>query len=435
MREGTLALTERDRERLWVLKAKQAGRLRTKEASERLGVTRRHVRRLVRDLRRRGDRAIVHGLRGRQGNRVTARRVRAKVLQLQAKLYADYGPTLLAERLSERHGIELSPETLRLWLIAEGRWKRRRRRRGQHPWRERRARFGELIQHDTSIHDWFEGRGDKAVLVASIDDATGRMWGRFAGGDTVHANLEVIQGWVKRHGRPLALYVDRHMHFSVADEQGVPRSDTTQIGRALGELDIEMISARTPQAKGRIERAFRTLQDRLVKGLRERKVRTVEEANAYLEEEYWKDHNERFTHAPRDGHDAHRPVLAAQRRRLRAIFSVREERKVAVNMTIQYHGRRFLVETKSRVGLRVGDKVDIAEDARGGLRVLYKGRDIPFREVEVDGQNKPRKKTRRLPLAAQTPGRSWTPAKYHPWRQKGRFPSTDSRNAAVASTK
>ena len=126
MSEGTLALTERDRERLWVLKAKQAGRLRTKEASERLGVTRRHVRRLVRDLRRRGDRAIVHGLRGRQGNRVTARRVRAKVLQLQAKLYADYGPTLLAERLSERHGIELSPETLRLWLIAEGRWKRRR---------------------------------------------------------------------------------------------------------------------------------------------------------------------------------------------------------------------------------------------------------------------------------------------------------------------
>lgn len=435
MSEATLALTERDRERLWVLKAKQTGRLRTKEAAERLGVTPRQVQRLVKGMGRRGDVVAVHGLRGKPGNRGTSRKVKAKVLQLQAKHYADYGPTLLAERLSERHGIELSPETLRLWLMAEGRWRLQRRRRGKHPWRERRARFGELIQHDTSIHDWFEGRGERAVLVASIDDATGRLWGRFASGDTVHANLAVIQGWVKRHGRPLDFYVDRHTHFSIADEEGVQRSDTTQIGRALEELEIGMISARSPQAKGRIERAFRTLQDRLVKSLRERKVGTIEEANAYLEEEYWKDHNQRFVHAPRDSHDAHRPVQTTHRRRWRAIFSVREERKVAVNMTIRYHGRRFLVETKSRVGLRVGDKVDIAEDAQGGLRVLYKARDIRFREVEVDRQNKPRKKTKRLPLAAQTPGRTWKPAKYHPWRQKGKFPSKGSRNAAVASAK
>lgn len=435
MDEGTLALKERDRERLWVLRAKQAGRLRTKEAAERLGVTPRQVQRLVKALAQRGDVVAVHGLRDRSGNRAAAGKLRARVLQLQARHYPDYGPTLLAERLAERHGIELSRETLRQWLLAEGRWKARRRRRDLHPWRERRARFGELIQHDTSIHDWFEGRGEKAVLVASIDDATGRMWGRFASGDTVHANLEVIRGWVKLHGRPLAFYVDRHMHFSVADEDGVQRSDTTQIGRALEELGIEMISARSPQAKGRIERAFRTLQDRLLKGLREHKVRTVEAANTFLEEEYWAHHNTRFVHAPRDDHDAHRPVLASQRRHWRAIFSVREERKVASNMTIQYYQRRFLVETSSRIGLRVGDKVDVAKDAQGGLRVLYKGRDVRFQEVEVDRQNKPRRKTKRLPLAEQKLPRSSKPGKTHPWRRFGQFGNPRTNNGVAAKAR
>lgn len=432
MREATLAMTEKDRERLVVLRAKREGRLRTKEAAERLGVTPRQVQRLVKALGRRGDVVAVHGLRGRRGNRVTDRKVKAKVLRLQAKHYLDYGPTLLSERLSERHDLEVHPETLRLWLIAEGRWKIRPRRGEEHPWRKRRARFGELIQHDTSIHDWFEGRGEKAVLVASIDDATNWTWGRFAPGDTVYANFEVIQGWVKRHGRPLDLYVDRHTHFSVADEAGVQRSDTTQIGRALGELEIGMISARSPQAKGRIERAFRTLQDRLVKALRERKVGTIEEANAYLEEEYWKEHNERFTHAPRDRHDAHRPLQALQRRRLRAIFSVREERKVARNMTIRYKGRWFLIETRSQVGLRIGDKVEVAQDAQGGLRVLYRGRDVGFREVEVDGLNKPRKKAPRPPLAKQSANRPYKPPKSHPWHRAGRAAAKRSENGTAA---
>lgn len=420
MSEATLALTQKERERLWVIKAKEAGRLRTKEAGERLGVTPRQVQRLVQELRNRGDPAVVHGLRGRPSNRATDGKVKAKVLQLQARHYEDYGPTLLAERLAERHGIELHPSTLRQWLIAEGRWKVRKRRKGKHPWRERRGRLGELLQHDTSIHDWFEGRGEKAVLVASIDDATGRMWGRFASGDTVHGNLEVIEGWVRRYGRPLDYYVDRHTHFSRADEEGVQRSDTTQIGRALGELGIGMISARSPQAKGRIERAFRTLQDRLVKVLREQKVRTVDEANELLEE-YWKEHNGKFTRPPRDRHDAHRPLLVAQRRRLREIFSVRQERKVASNMTIRFEGQRYLVETSSRLGLRAGDKVEVAEDAQGGRRVLYKGRDVRFREVEVDGQNRPRQKTKPVPLVKQAPRKSSKPGKSHPWRKLGQF--------------
>ena len=429
MGEEPMGLRERERECLWVLKARAAGRLRTKEAAERLGVTPRQVRRLLGGMRERGDGVVVHGLRGRPGNRATDPKVRERVLALQGSLYVDYGPTLLAERLAKApHKIRVGRETIRRWMISVGRWKVRRKRREEHPWRERRARFGELVQLDTSIHDWFEGRGERTVLVAGIDDATGRAWGRFAGGDTVHANFEVIRGWVERHGRPLALYVDRHTHFSVADEAGVQRSDSTQIGRALAELGIEIISAHSPQAKGRVERLFRTLQDRLVKAMRERGIRTVEEGNAFLEEEYWEGFEEAFARPARDGHDAHRPLLGEQRRRLAAIFSVREERKVATNMTIQFQRRRLLLETGSRVGLRVGDKVEVATDAQGGVRVLFRGRDVGHREVEVDRQNKPKRPA--LPLHAVLAGvrPHRRPSKDHPWRRTGLFPNSGARS-------
>lgn len=433
MGEESLALRERDRERLWVLKACVAGKVRTKEAAERLGMSRRQVERLVAGLRERGDGVVIHGLRGRPGNRAKAPRLKDRVLGLQARLYEDYGPTLLAERLAKPpHGIRVGRETLRRWMVAAGRWKVRRRRGHDHPWRERRARFGELVQLDTSIHDWFEGRGERAVLVAGIDDATGRAWGCFGPGDTVHANLGAIRGWVQRYGRPLAFYVDRHTHFSVADEAGVQRSDTTQIGRALGELGIEMISAHSPQAKGRVERLFRTLQDRLVKALRERGIGAVEEANAFLEGGYWEEFREAFARPARDEHDAHRPLLGEHRRRLAAIFSVREERKVATNMTIQFQRRLFLLETSSRVGLRVGDKVDVATDAVGGLRVLYGGRDVRHREVELDRRNKPRQPT--LPLHAILAGvrPHRRPAKNHPWRRTGLFPNSGARSPQQA---
>ncbi len=406
-------MTEKERERLWVLRARAAGKLRTKEAAERLGVSERQVKRLLRALRSRGDAAAVHRLKGRRSNRALSAKVRGKVLRLRERLYDDYGPTLLAEKLSEKHRIEVSRETIRGWLIAEGRWKVRRSKRERHPWRERRARFGELVQLDTSIHDWLEG-GEKAVLVAAIDDATNVVFGLFAEGDSVFANFDVIRSWVESHGRPLGFYVDRHTHFSIADADGVQRSETTQIGRAMGELGVEMISAYTPQAKGRVERLFRTLQDRLVKELRERKIRTIDAANKFLVTSYWPAFNEQFGRVARDPHDAHRPLTGEQRRRLGSIFSWREERTLRPDETIQYAGRHFLLETRGAAKLRPGRKVEVLLDGTGGMRVVHEGRDLGYRDVPVKA-SKPRIAKRHLHELVNAPA-DWTPPKTHPWR-------------------
>jgi transposase len=422
-------MTEKERERLWVLKARAAGKLRTKEAAERLGISERQVKRLVRALRSRGDRAAVHGLKGRPSNRALSAKVREKVLRLWERLYDDYGPTLFAEKLWEKHGIKVSRETIRGWRIAEGRWRVRRSKRERHPWRERRARFGELVQLDTSIHDWFEGRGEKAVLVAAIDDATNVAFGLFASGDTVFANFDVIRSWVESHGRPLAFYVDRHTHFSVADEEGCQRSETTQIGRALDELDVELISARSPQAKGRVERLFGTLQDRLVKELRERKIRTIEEANRFLVTTFWPAYNERFVRAPRDPHDAHRPPTGEQRRKLWYIFSWREERTLRPDETIQVDGRHFLLETGGVGKLRPGRKVEVLREPGGGMRVVYEGRDVGYREVARPARLRRTKRHVRelVHLPASSP-----PPTTHPWRRLGEFASRRAEAAASA---
>lgn len=415
MHEEALTLTEKERERLWVLKARKAGRLRAKEAAERLDVSEGQLRWLMRRFAARGDAAAVHGLKGRPGNRATPAKDRQKILRLYESRYSDYGPTLFAERLEEKHGLKVSRETLRGWLVAEGRWKARVKRRERHPWRERRPRFGELVQLDTSIHDWFEGRGEKAVMVAAIDDATSVVFGLFASGDTVFANFDVIRSWVESHGRPLAFYVDRHTHFSVKDEEGCQRSETTQIGRAIGELEIEMISARTPQAKGRVERLFGTLQDRLVKELRERGIRTIEGANRFLVTTFWPAYNAKFARQARDPHSAHRPLTGEQRRKLAYIFSWREDRTLRPDETIQYDQRHFLLETRGATKLRPGGKVEVLLSAEGSLRVVYEGRDIGFREVPARPSKVVRRKVHPGRVLNLAP--SWAPPQTHPWRQ------------------
>lgn len=415
--QGDLTLSEKERERLWVLKARAAGRLRAKEAAERLSVTERQLRRLMKALVAHGDVAAVHGLKGRPGNRAFPRKLREKVNRLHERMYADYRPTLFTERLLERHGIEVSRETVRNWLMASGRWKPRRSKRERHPWRERRARFGELVQLDSSIHDWFEGRGEKAVLVAAIDDATSVVFGLFAGGDTVFANFNVIRSWVESHGRPLAFYVDRHTHFSIADEEGVQRSETTQIGRAVGELGIELISAYSPQAKGRVERLFGILQDRLVKALREQKVRTIEDANRFLVTTFWPAYNAQFADAARDPHDAHRPLTGEQRRTLGYIFSWREERTLRPDETIQFEGRHYLLETRGATKLRPGRKVEVLRDESGGIRVVHAGRDLGCREVPAKTKKPPIAKRRLHEVVSKPP--PWKPPETHPWRRMG----------------
>jgi hypothetical protein len=256
-----IAMSQQERDVLQILQLVHAGSLTQVEAARLLRLSSRQVRRLLRRLADEGDQAVVHRLRGKPSNHRIDPALRRKILTAYRRDYSDFGPTFASEKLAEQ-GLAVSPETLRQWLLAEGLWHRQRRRDPHRQRRPRRSCFGELVQMDTSIHDWTEGRGEPMVLVNMIDDATSRILSGFYEGETVEAHFDLLGRWIQRYGRPRALYTDRDSIFEYQDKGRGDPSGVTQFGRALAELDIELILARSPQAKGRVERFFETAQDR-----------------------------------------------------------------------------------------------------------------------------------------------------------------------------
>src|ERR1017187_6625010 len=319
MPEGQLRRTQAERDRLVALKKAKKKLITQKEAAEELGITERHVRRLLRALKRRGDKAVVHALRGLPSNRkVDVEKQREAIVILTRPVYRGFGPTLASEYLARKHNVEVSRETVRQWMIEAKLWRARKQRVEKiHEWRPRRSRFGELVQWDTSDHDWLEGRGAPILLINMIDDATGRWFARFVASDSTVENMNLLESYVQKHGRPLAFYTDKASLFQTAekrkrDEPGVEKDAVemppTQIGRALRELAIFWIPAHSPQAKGRVERGFLTAQDRLVKGMRVAGVKTLEQANHYLETEFLPWVNSTLAVAPASADNAHRPL-------------------------------------------------------------------------------------------------------------------------------
>src|SRR5271168_4596846 len=299
-----VAMSQRERDVLKVMQPVLEGTRTQAEAARLLKRSVRQIRRIRRKLTEDGDGALVHGLRGQPSNHRHEPAFRKRVLDAYQKRYSDFGPTLACEKLAEE-GLEVGVETLRRWLLAEGLWTRRRHRDPHRSRRPRRSCFGELVQMDASIHDWLEGRGQEIVLITMIDDATSRLLARFYPSGTVETHMDLLGRWVRKYGRPLALYTDRHSIFE-PQEKGQPRADPdaqTQFGRALSELDIELIRAHSPQAKGRVERSFGTAQDRWVKELRLAKARTCEQANAVLEK-LLPSHNKQFAKPAREPSDA-----------------------------------------------------------------------------------------------------------------------------------
>ena len=273
------AMSQRERDRLAVLRGVSSGDRTQADAARLLKLSVRQVRRLLFKVKAQGDGALGHGLRGKPSNRRRDASIRKRVLKAYRKSYADFGPTLACEKLAD-DGLSVGVETLRRWLLAEGLWERKRRRDPHRTRRPRRSGFGELVQMDASIHDWLESRGETLVLITMIDDATSRLLAKFYRRGTVEAHMDLLGIRLKKHGRPHALYTDRHGIFE-PHEKGQPLADPdakTQFGRALGELDIELIRAHSPQAKGRVERSFGTAQDRWVKELRLAKAKTCERA-------------------------------------------------------------------------------------------------------------------------------------------------------------
>jgi transposase len=375
---GLVTMSARERDRLRVIEAVRERRLKQSQAAQRLGLSVRQIKRLVRAHRSEGARGLVSKRRGRPSNRRIGRAEQERVIATVREHYRDFGPTLASEYLEERHGFTRSVETLRQWMIQAEIWRpKRARHKRAFQLRERRAAVGELVQLDGSPHHWLEDRGPRCTLIAFIDDASGALqYARFVPAETTRAYLHGLRSYVQLFGRPVAFYSDRHSIFRKHD----PEDPTpTQFERAVRALDIEPILALSPQAKGRVERAFQTLQDRLVKALRLAGVDSMEAANAFLPG-FMARHNERFGQVPRDSTHAHRPLHQTTEQLLR-ITSEQHQRTLSKSLSCQYRGKLYLIQTGGRADYHLrGAKLTVCDDGYDeSIVLLYQGKPLPYR--------------------------------------------------------
>ena len=371
-----IPMSQKERDVLKIMHAVLRGERTQAEAARLLDKSTRQIRRIQRRLQDGGDTAIVHGLRGKPSNHQADLNLRQAVLAAYRQRYADFGPTFASEKLA-KEGLLVGAQTLRRWLIAEGLWQRQRRRDPHRSRRPRRACFGELVQMDASIHDWLEGRGPQVVLISMIDDATSRILARFYEAGTVQTHMDLLARWLRRYGRPLTLYTDRHSIFEPQDKGHALPDAVTQFGRALQELGIDLICAHSPQAKGRIERSFGTAQDRWVKELRLAAVSTIEEANAVLGR-LLPGHNRRFGKPAREATDAHRPLGPGHD--LAAILSIQEERVVSNDYTVRFCNRFYQLLPPVYPGQR-GGRVVVEQRLDGSMAIRFRDKYLKYREA------------------------------------------------------
>jgi len=423
MKPERVELSQTERDRLKLLHEVEEGYIRQVEAARRLELSDRQVRRLLRRVQAEGDRGVMHRLHGQPSNRKIAEPIQQRALRrLRQPEYAGFGPTLAAVHL-QRGGMRVSRETARKWMAAAGLWRSRRQRlRAVHVWRPRREALGELVMMDSSEHAWLEDRGPKMVLIAMIDDATSRIGGRFVEHDTTEENLRTLEAWLRRWGRPVALYTDKDSIFQPAgpvpvDAQLRGEPARTQFGRALSELGIGWIAAHSPQAKGRIERLFGTLQDRLVKEMRVAEVCTLEQANRFWEITFLPQWQE-FTVEPAQRRNAHRPL--GREHRLEQILSVRVVRSVAPDHTVRWQGQRWGVPREEAcAGLR-GARAEIERRLDGSHWLRFRGRYLSLRPCPEATRSSVSSVSLRLTGRSNTtpkPKRKYTPPPDHPWRR------------------
>jgi transposase len=414
MQEGQLLMTQADRDRLVTLRKTKKRLITQRQAADELGVSVRHVKRLLYALKKRGDKAVIHGLRGKPSNQRIGKSVEEEAIQiLSADLYKGFGPTLASEYLADKHDIEVSKETIRQWMMRAKLWRAKEQKvNAVHVWRPRRSRRGELVQWDTSEHDWLEGRGEKLYLIAMIDDATSRLFARFVQHDSTAENMKLLWSYLDQFGRPLAFYTDKASIFQTAekrrrDEPGVDKDPVelppTQIGRALQELGIAWIAAHSPQAKGRVERNFGTAQDRLVKGMRVAGVKTLQQANQYLEETYLVWWERELTVEAAHSDAAHRPLEKSHN--LAASLSHVEMRQVRNDYTVPLDAELYQIERQAVVsGLRKAS-VRVEKRLDGSIAVRFRERYLPVGRCTAAAQTK-------APAKSATPRRP-------PNRQRG----------------
>lgn len=379
-------MSQKEVQRLEVIRRVQQGGLTQAQAAQLLGLSVRQVKRLCRRVREHGELGLVSRRRGRPSNRRIAPALREHFVALVREHYADFGPLLAHEYLRQEHGLECSVETLRGWMMQAGLWQAKRRRAKRvHLPRERRAALGELVQIDGSHHDWFEGRSAKCCLIAFIDDATGRVLGaQFFEQETTQGYFAVLHALVQRLGVPLALYSDRHGIFTKSDPED---AKPTQFERALLQLDIEPICARSPQAKGRVERLFQTLQDRLCKAMRLAGIDTIDAANNWLSE-YLREHNRRFAVAPRQAQDMLRPWPGSTQA-LADICSMHHQRQLSAQGACKFEGSILQLLPGQAHAPKARAMVNIAQHGDGSLHLSYRGQALTYRGYTVQAASKP----------------------------------------------
>jgi hypothetical protein len=411
-----LTMSNREFTRLEVMQRLKDKRLRQGEASHMLGISVRQIKRLFRAFREQGPPGLISRRRGRPSNHQLDPKILQKAIDLICEHYQDFGPTLAHEKLTEVHGLKLSDESVRQIMIAEGWWKPKRAKKPSvHPMRERRACFGELVQIDGSDHDWFEGRAPRCTLLVYIDDATGQLgelW--FVPEETFFGYCAASRHYFERFGKPVAFYSDKHGIFRVNQPRPLgTTSGLTQFGRAMQELEVEIICANTPQAKGRIERANQTLQDRLVKELRLLGISDIDSANAFLAE-FRQDYNHRFAVAPRSNHDAHRPLLNSEN--LDLILTHQENRTLSKNLTVQFDHVIYQIQSNRPDYALRNAQVTVCENAQGEVTILYKNKPLSYTIYHKSPRQAEIVDSKSLDHHLKQPK---PPALNHPWRQYG----------------
>ncbi len=422
--EGYLTMSNREIDRLKVIQNTIDGRFKQADAAQMLGISDRHVRRLCRKVEKEGNRGIIHGLKGRPSNHLLPQWYKDEALELVKQHYPDFGPTFANEKLFDNHGIRLSVNTLRKAMLGEGLYAAKPHKPKHRKWRARRACVGMLVQLDGSEHAWFEDRGPKCALLIFIDDATSRiLYGRFITVEDTANLMTCAKAYLKLHGRPVAFYVDKDSIYKVNRQANVEeelRDETplSQFTRAMGELGVQMIFADSPQAKGRVERGFRTHQDRLVKELRLAGISDMASANEYLEKVYIPKHNTKFAVAPASPANAHRVLRVAQK--LDGILCLKLDRTLANDYTLRYKNRFLQLEQQQNVRIRPGSVVSVEERLDGSLHLKFKGAYLHYEAIE----KRPYKgyyatnKSELHGIARPLKGTS-IPGRKHPWRKMG----------------
>jgi transposase len=370
-------MSEKEIKRLQSMTQLEQRQLTQTMAATQLGISVRQVKRLWRAYQEQGAAGLVNKSRGKPSHNQLSEAVKQQALDLILERYRDFGPTLATEKLVEKHGIKISDESVRQMMMAEGVWKHKRKRKlNVFQMRERRACFGELVQIDGSDYDWFEGRGPRSTLLVFVDDATGNLVElRFVSHESFFGYCEAAIGYFERYGKPGAFYSDKHGIFHLNNPNLTPGDGLTDFGRAMQELGVQIICANTPQAKGRVERANQTLQDRLTKELRLRGISTPEEANRWLPE-FMQDYNRRFATAPRSNLDFHTPLAPADN--LDLILCRKATRTLSKNLTLQYHKTIFQIHVHHPAYAMRNARVTVFENAKGEITILYKNKPLTF---------------------------------------------------------